>query len=222
MTATIQTDTCLNRKTILCFGDSNTYGQHPDRPERFNELQRWTRLLQRQLEDQAYVIEEGLGGRTIDREHPDAKKPTKNGWTYFRPCLESHNPDAVIIVLGTNDCQIAHQKTARDIADSLEKYITYAKDGGVQSILLVAPIPLDPERLIDPATGLSSKGTFDYESVKKSIQYVVELSRVAAKHDVDFLDAGDYVQLGEDGLHWDEASQARFADAAGQWAKTAL
>lgn len=222
MTATKQTDTCLNRKTILCFGDSNTYGQHPDRPERFNESQRWTRLLQRQLEDRAYVIEEGLGGRTIDREHPDPKKPTKNGWTYFRPCFESHNPDAVIIVLGTNDCQISHQKSARDIADSLEKYIMYMKGEDVQSILLVAPLPLDPERLIDPATGLSSKGTFDYNSVTKSIEYVGELSRMATKHNVGFLDASNYVQLGDDGLHWDEASQARFADAASRWAETIL
>ncbi|MNY55431.1 hypothetical protein D3C86_1914060 [compost metagenome] len=92
----------------------------------------------------------------------------------------------------------------------------------MRSILLVAPLPLDPERLIDPATGLSSKGTFDYDSVKKSIEYVAELSRLATEHGVGFLDASNYAQLGGDGLHWDEASQARFADAAGQWAQTIL
>lgn len=222
MTTTKQIDTCLNRKVILCFGDSNTYGQRPDRAERFNESQRWTRLLQQHLRERAYVVEEGLGGRTIDREHLDPAKPTRNGWTYFRPSVESHNPEAVIIVLGTNDCQIAHQKSARDIADSLEKYIAYLKKERVQHILLVAPLPLDPERLINPATGLSDKGTFDYDSVTKSVEYVTELSYLATKHGVDFLDASDYVQLGEDGLHWDEASQVSFADAAEQWSRAVL
>lgn len=217
MTATKQIDTCSNRKTIVCFGDSNTYGQRPDSSHRFGESERWTRLLQHRVADLAYVIEEGLGGRTIDREDRNPDKPTRNGWTYFKPCIQSHRPDAVIITLGTNDCQISHAKSAADIAESLQKYIDFLRSEGVGDILLVAPSPLDGDRLIDAATGISDRGTFDYDSVAKSVAYIDTLRALAATNRVDYVDAGDYVQVGQDGLHWDKDSQTRFADAAALW-----
>jgi lysophospholipase L1-like esterase len=54
--------------TVLCFGDSNTHGTPGDDPEyrRLPIDQRWTGRLQRLLSDGYHVIEEGLGGRTID------------------------------------------------------------------------------------------------------------------------------------------------------------
>ena len=55
------------KKHILCFGDSNTHGYCADSTDcadspygRFNEDERWTCLLQKQLGDEYLVIEEGL------------------------------------------------------------------------------------------------------------------------------------------------------------------
>lgn len=105
----------MHEITILCFGDSNTFGQRPDMNARYDESVRWPRRLGALLADEArqyYVIEEGLGGRRTDLDHPNPAKPSRNGWTYFPPCLASHQPDIAIIMLGTNDAQICHQRTS--------------------------------------------------------------------------------------------------------------
>ena len=54
----------LRMKSILCYGDSNTYGLMPDSPDRYPRDVRWTGILQKKLGEDYYVIEEGLSGRT--------------------------------------------------------------------------------------------------------------------------------------------------------------
>lgn len=36
-------------KSILCYGDSNTYGLMPDSPDRYPRDVRWTGILQKKL-----------------------------------------------------------------------------------------------------------------------------------------------------------------------------
>ena len=50
-------------KSILCYGDSNTYGLKSDLITRYPREVRWTGILQKMLGEEYYVIEEGLGGR---------------------------------------------------------------------------------------------------------------------------------------------------------------
>ena len=50
----------MDQKNILCFGDSNTHGYNSKTGGRFTVEERWTKLLQRKLGDDYYVIEEGL------------------------------------------------------------------------------------------------------------------------------------------------------------------
>ncbi|WP_241794329.1 hypothetical protein [Vibrio breoganii] len=45
--------------TVLCFGDSNTWGYSPDLPRRYNENERWPMLLQQHLSPHYRIIEEG-------------------------------------------------------------------------------------------------------------------------------------------------------------------
>ena len=47
-------------KTIVCFGDSNTWGSNPTTRDRYPFEQRWTGILQRELGDGYRVVEEGL------------------------------------------------------------------------------------------------------------------------------------------------------------------
>jgi len=54
-------------KEVLCYGDSNTWGNNPVTQERYDRDERWTRVLQKTLGDEYHVIEEGLNGRTTDR-----------------------------------------------------------------------------------------------------------------------------------------------------------
>jgi hypothetical protein len=55
-------------RTILCYGDSNTWGciplTGPEAPSRFPPDERWPGVLRRGLGDRYWVVEEGLNGRT--------------------------------------------------------------------------------------------------------------------------------------------------------------
>lgn len=58
------------RKTIICFGDSNTYGYDPENFGRLNENERWPQVLAHNLGEDHHVIEEGLCGRTTAFNDP--------------------------------------------------------------------------------------------------------------------------------------------------------
>ena len=96
------------KKHIVCFGDSNTHGycadpgDCADGGDRFNENERWTCLLQKQLGEEYLVLEEGLSGRTT--VFVDALHESMAGIDTAYACLMSHEPvDLLVIMLGTND-----------------------------------------------------------------------------------------------------------------------
>ena len=66
------------KKTVLCFGDSNTWGCVADYVEtgmpsaRYDNGTRWPRVLAGELGEGYEVIEEGLCGRTSIYTDPDA------------------------------------------------------------------------------------------------------------------------------------------------------
>ena len=79
------------KKHIVCFGDSNTHGYCADPADcadggiRFNESERWTRLLQQKLGEGYLVSEEGLSGRTSCFDDPLFEG--LSGLSYITPCL---------------------------------------------------------------------------------------------------------------------------------------
>jgi len=102
-------------KTVLCYGDSNTWGYDPTSKERFAPETRWTGVLAESLGVAFRVIEEGLNGRTTVWDDPI--EGHKNGQTYLVPCLASHKPiDLVVLMLGTNDLKMRFSVPADDIA----------------------------------------------------------------------------------------------------------
>jgi lysophospholipase L1-like esterase len=106
-------------KTVLCFGDSNTWGcmplTGPEPPRRYGPSRRWPGVLRRELGDGHWVVEEGLNGRTTVWD--DALEPHRNGRDLLLPSLLTHQPvDLVIVMLGTNDLKRRFGLGARDIA----------------------------------------------------------------------------------------------------------
>lgn len=59
----------MEKKHIVCFGDSNTHGYRATDNGRYSEEERWTCLLQKQLGDGFLVIEEGLSGYFSCKSH---------------------------------------------------------------------------------------------------------------------------------------------------------
>jgi lysophospholipase L1-like esterase len=130
-------------KTLVCFGDSNTWGYMPgSEGERFPRPVRWPSQLQSLLGDEWDVIAEGLNGRTATIERPDSEG--RNGLPYLLPCLDSHAPvDLVVIFLGTNDVNfIDDDRVARCVARLVE--IVRRCDA---EALVVCPPPFDGHSL---------------------------------------------------------------------------
>ena len=110
-------------KRILCFGDSNTYGYIPGgNGRRYGPDVRWTGLLSAWLKPECLIIEEGLPGRTTVFEDPIL--PGRKGSDYFYPCLWSHAPlDMLLLMLGTNDCKMRFGASAKNIASGIEALV---------------------------------------------------------------------------------------------------
>ena len=202
-------NTNFTAKTILCYGDSNTWGQTPDKTSRRQPANvRWTGVLQSRLGNSYEVVEEGLSSRTTDLDY--AKKPGRNGRTYLEPCLDSHAPiDIVVLMLGTNDFKIEFNRSTEDIANALRGLVdlVHAKtakyNGNLAKVVLVSPILVDGNA---PKLREWYAAHYDEHSVKKSAELAEALQHVATDTGCVFVDAAQVAKAGEDGIHLDEAS----------------
>ena len=131
-------------KTIVCFGDSNTWGHIPGSDgERYPREVRWPARLATGLESEAEVISEGLSGRNATIESPVAEG--RNGLPYLVPCLRSHAPvDILVIFLGTNDAFWLEPLLVAQSIGRLVKAARAAEAGperGAPKIVVVCPPP---------------------------------------------------------------------------------
>lgn len=203
---------------VLCYGDSNTNGTKPDRSGRFAADERWTGLLQKQLGDSYYIIEEGLGGRTTDLEHYNPDKPSRNGLVYFKACVDSHMPlDIIIVMLGTNDLKTMYDRSAEDVAQALRQYPEYVdkycQDRSLKrpKIVLVSPAYMDynAPKFVE---SMPKPGVYDEISAHKSQQFAAPIKRVAEETGCVFFDVAPITKTGDDGCHLDMQSHKNLAD----------
>ena len=200
-------------KTVVCFGDSNTWGYDPATKERLGPDARWTGVLATQLGDGYRVIEEGLNGRTTVVDDPIS--PYRNGRDYIIPCLESHMPiDLVIIMLGTNDLKERFNRSATDIAESSAKLAEMAKLSsfgpakGRPRVLMIAPPPV--AKLTDLAEMFAG-------SQEKSKGFGKQYKNFAEWNEVDFFDAGSIVTSSNvDGIHFEAPEHGKLGKAVAE------
>jgi lysophospholipase L1-like esterase len=201
---------------VLCFGDSNTHGWPPDEYEkgRLPADVRWTGRLQNLLGDRYAVIEEGLNGRTVDLDYGD--RPGCNGRDYLLPCLLSHNPiDVLVVMLGSNDIKTEFGRTAADVAAALDRFLdeipnwSYSSAGEPPEVVLVSPIHMDDTR---PRYAELTSFNFDARSIAASREFAAALRPVAEAHGARFADAATVAGPGDDGLHLSRDSHQPLAD----------
>jgi lysophospholipase L1-like esterase len=195
--------------TVLCYGDSNTWGCAPiSGPEpggRFTPDERWPGVLRRELGADYWVVEEGLNGRTTVWD--DGLEPHRNGRTFLPAALLTHHPlDLVVVMLGTNDLKRRFGVSAAEIADGAGLLVDLVRTSGCgpagaePRVLLVCPPPLGPlDRFADEFEG----GT------EKSHQLAGRYEAVAAERSCPFLDAGAHIASSAvDGVHLEADAHA--------------
>lgn len=202
------------KSRILCFGDSLTWGDDP--AESGHRLpHRWPNTLREALGPGYDIIEEGQCGRNIATDDPPEGE--KNGLKYILPCLESHSPlDMVIIMLGTNDLKRKFNYSLQDVAWEMERFLQKVlchrqfSSSTQYEILLMSPPPLN-EGLLTGWLG----DVFEYEvGMKKSTALKTWYKGLAEQYEIGFLDAGLYCQTSNlDGIHLDDANQQKLGEA---------
>lgn len=212
-------------RTVVCFGDSNTYGTpgmpHPDFWGRFGPEERWPGILRNSLGPNFSVIEEALPGRTTVHDDP-IEGVHKNGLKSLPVVLESHRPiDLLVIMLGTNDLKARFSVTPEDIAGSVGTLVktALASQAGPENrppkILVIAPAIIGEVGFM---AGLFRGGA------EKSKQLGACYAAVASRLGVDLLDAAPLIRSDPtDGIHLDRDQHVVLGRAvADRIAKTVL
>lgn len=204
-------------KTILCYGDSNTWGFNPHDGTRYDHKTRWPMALNRLLNGETpsndpefWIIEEGQNGRTSARDDP--VEGDRNGLRQLVPILESHKPlDLVIVMLGTNDLKPRFSPLPYDIARGVQRIVTAIQDSRTgpnmtaPRALMICPPPT--------ADAPGFKHIFG-ESVALSKQLAPYYQQLAQESGVLFLDAGRVIKSSPaDGIHLEPSAHHQLAAA---------
>jgi len=198
-------------RTILCFGDSITWGYNAADGSRFPWEVRWPGVLATRLGSDHRVIEEGLSGRTtmVDPPFLDGRSAR----AVYSILLETHSPvDAVLILLGTNDLQPVLGLTVEEIAWGCAGLLRatalsrFGPGGAPPRMLLITPPPLGVLR------GAMASAFVGREADSRRLHQAYE--PVAAMFGAASFDGGTACGAGtHDGVHPDQAGHLALGKA---------
>ena len=212
------------QKMILVYGDSNTWGFIPQVSdeavrERYDGNVRWTGVMQKELGESFYVIENGLCGRCTCRDDffigPELNW---NGADNFPAVFDAVQPlDLLIIMLGTNDLRSRINLSPQESAQGIERIInlTYKyANPRVPKILIVAPVPLCKGQ--NPGVNLRYGDNFN---VSYKLAEAYEL--LAKKHSLAFFDTAKVVPCADgcDGIHLSSEAHSKIGYALAEEVK---
>jgi len=202
-------------KTILCYGDSNTWGAVPNTNDRYPLSVRWPGALQSLLGPKYEVISEGLCGRTLAAADP--KKPHRTGITHFRAIVESADPvEVLFIMLGTNDMKSTYNLSAPEIAEHLNQTLLSLPAFDIVKIPHICVV-------CPPAVIQNKENNLDERMVRAieiSKTLPEEYKKVADRHQVHFINAGDYVKSSDlDGYHLDAETHIKLSQVFADFVK---
>lgn len=195
--------------TIVCFGDSNTWGCPPflnvaQAPARLPRASRWPHAMGSILGADIEIVEEGLSGRTTVFDDP-IEGVHKNGLRMLPGVVESHSPiDVLIIMLGVNDFKVQFGASAFTSARGILTLVQlvkgmYALADRAPEILIVTP----------PAIAEPAERAFWGDAVRRCEGHAYYLQQVADRTGCFHFDANQVVSAGADGVHLDEAGHLR-------------
>jgi len=190
-------------KTVLCYGDSLTWGYVPDGSGRHALKDRWPTVLQAELGDDVHVIADGLNGRTTAfDDHLSGFE--RNAAKTLTTALGTHFPlDLVIIMLGTNDMKTFICGNAQGTKRGMQRLIEIVRTAPYQlnakppQILIMSPPPLG--EIDEPEFRL----TFE-QGIAQSHLLTAFYKNAAELAGCAFFDAGSIATTSSvDGVHLD-------------------
>lgn len=192
-------------KTILCYGDSITWGSAPATGERHPFEVRWPNVLQKALGPEVQVIADGLRGRTTGfDEHLAACD--RNGVRILPTSLYTHAPlDLVILMLGSNDMKPAIAGTALAAMQGMRRLVEIVRLNATRDRTTEPP-----EVLIVAPPALCETANFEFAAmfaggIEHSKMLASLYSDLADAEGCGFFDAGSVAQTSPiDGVHLDE------------------
>nr|WP_295468523.1 SGNH/GDSL hydrolase family protein [Mesorhizobium sp.] len=193
-------------KTVLCYGDSLTWGYDPNGPGRHAFADRWPSVLQAGLGSDVTVIAEGLNGRTTAFDD-HLGSADRNGARLLPTILTTHSPiDLLILFLGANDMKpwiagraIAAKQGMQRLIDIARGH-AYPLGEDAPDILIVAPPPLCDTG--DPDFAAMFEG-----GVAQSAMLASLYSDLADLAGCGFFDAASVAKASPlDGVHLDAAN----------------
>ena len=202
-------------RTVVCYGDSNTWGYTPGSGVRFDEKTRWTGRLQTLLGEEYRVAECGMNARTTSFDDPF--RDYLNGRHGLVHCMVAAKPvDLLIISLGTNDLKYGTVYRSAKGLDALLDVAVHANTYMPGSspvyrdeprILVISPIALH-EELDRKFPGHEMNGKLD-----DSRKFAAVYREVCQKWQGYFLDAAQTASASEiDCVHMDAVSHAALTE----------
>ncbi|OYU50171.1 MAG: arylesterase [Rhizobiales bacterium PAR1] len=202
-------------KTILCYGDSLTWGTNPEAGGvRHAYADRWPNALAAGLGAGFDVVTEGMGGRTtaFDDFLADCDR---NGARLLPSMLHSHRPVAVaILMLGTNDLKPATAGNAasaylgmKRCVEIVQKHSPRLPDYTPPKVIVVAP----PHVV---ATGDTFFAEMFEGAITESKKLAGYYRRLADEMGCGFYDAASVATASPvDGVHLDGANTRAIGEA---------
>lgn len=168
--------------SVICFGDSNTYGYDPRSyfGDRYPSSHRWVDIL---ADKTGWMIRnQGMNGREIPRISVSFP----------------HDTQLLLIMLGTND--LLQGCNAEVAAQRMERFLTSVS------------VPYHRVVLIVPPTMVRGAWVADESLITESAKLSLAYETLASRLHIRFADASKWeVSLCYDGVHFTEAGHIRFA-----------
>lgn len=192
--------------TIVCFGDSNTFGFNPKDGSRYSVEQRWSGILKEKLKQHFNIVEAGCNNRTCYSINPESEELT--GFKAL-PKYINKQTKYLILAVGLNDLQKFYTSTDDEIKKGLLNLINIAKNINPKvEIIIFAPSKINKNILTSYFSTLFAK-----ESIEKSIimnEIYKEVSKANNYYCLDLNEIANTSQI--DGLHYLESEHKKIAE----------
>ena len=189
--------------TIICYGDSNTYGYDPRSfmGDRYGKDIRWTGVLAEKTDWS--IRNHGMNGRCIPYTASQIRFACEQTEEWGR----EQAPLWFAVMLGTNDLLMEPGFRAEDAAERMEKFLlvlseTEAVKSGRICLWLIAPPAMKRGAWVE-------EDSLCLESERLGGEY----RKIAEKLGIRYTDAGQWdIQVVFDGVHFSEEGHRKFAE----------